>query len=501
MFQELAGVLDKHRLFLKAGETQVLASTSLPNFEDYFGTRTLTWEGSSGKVDIRGVHKLAALGVALDRAGTTIHSYDHRRGQADANFFANKKDLRCTKTGPEHRIRAFHRTSGGSMAFGSMGWIWTPALAHNICAWEYRRLRSVLRIRWKGQDITPWTKYIRDSATLIRTIFAKYEIQPIILQLLAGLFGWAHKLVHTSGEGPEYPLLKLLTGRGEPWCRGLGPLLAKNPRRDQDFKDLYRHRRPGTRTRLWDWLLVEVLGLDWEEQLRNIDSLTKETKHQWARQAALKLGVRRGTIPKAIGTTARGPAEALKHWKNLAKEAHDQCVLDISRKCKQHSDTWREEIHCWDLEEDQGGNAIEIISDNQLVASWTSGISAEDGPKARKAMKQFWKLTEAALKLKMKTNTLHHNLTYWTPRALTGAADLVCNICLDTGHDHYWLNPELTHFAGDIRGIRWIGDGAARHNGHSSYATIGIASLKTYQGGYYFSKCLSLYSGNIRERL
>jgi len=62
-------------------------------------------------------------------------------------------------------------------------------------------------------------------------------------------------------------------------------------------------------------------------------------------------------------------------------------------------------------------------------------------------------------------------------------------MCLDIGHDLCWVNPEATHFADEIQGIRWIGDGAARHNGYSSYATIGVAVIKLCIAGIFERSC------------
>jgi len=479
MFNELSTRLFYLRLNLKEEATEVLPSSVLPSFEEHYGAKTLNWVGKSGdhRVDVTGVTHLKALGVSLDREGATAHSFDHRRGQADANFFAHRQDLRTTRAGPEDRIRAFQKTAGSSMAFGSNGWTWTKEMCKQVHAWERLRLRSVLRIRWRGPESKTWSQHMRDSAVLLDSLFVKYDITPLYRQMLASVLGWAHQLLRLHWQGPEYPLAHLVQARGEAWWRGCAPLLVKAARRDQDFKDAYRHRRPGGRTKGWDWLLVEVIGMDWASRLVGVSNLTKQAKANFAKEAEAKLGVKKIQIREIPIVTAR-PKQILKKWNVMAREAHDADFGKILQASKKQSGIWKDEVHHWPM-----AGSFEAISDNQLVTAWVNGEASADGAVAKKDMDGFWRLLEVALKLGVQTKTYHHALAHWMPRDLTAAADLICNMVLDVGHSMCWTHPNASEFLANAVGMRWIGDGAARENGRSSYATIGLATYKELKVG------------------
>ena len=57
------------------------------------------------------------------------------------------------------------------------------------------------------------------------------------------------------------------------------------------------------------------------------------------------------------------------------------------------------------------------------------------------------------------------------PRALTGAADLICNACLDRKRSYYWVAAGA--YNADDYAFRFVGDGAFRESvGHGAFATV-----------------------------
>ena len=287
MFSELCAVMWSADLPLKPGATKVLSSRGLPTLEERFGSAVMSWVGQEEgeRLDIEGVNTLSALGAELDRDGDPKTSMGARMGQADACFFKHKVLLRNTRNPPGARIQAFHRSCGMSFAHGSNGWGWTKEMLVAVRTWERNRLRSVLRCRW-NPDKQTFEAYRRTTAAMIGVQMDKSGIRPLHLQMLAGVFGWCHQLVHLRWKGPEYPLLNLILSRSELWWQGLRPLLSHYQHHQRVH---VIHRRRGVRHRTWEMLIHDVIGPDWHQRLLEVRAITKLAKQRWADEAASKL--------------------------------------------------------------------------------------------------------------------------------------------------------------------------------------------------------------------
>ena len=117
MWSELVEVVQKAGLRLKEGETKVLAGTDTPTLSEEYGATSLRWVSADGQVEhgIEGTDCLQALGVALDRAGSSQASLEHRLSAADAAFFSCQDTLRNTSQPPADRIRATLQGPGMSL--------------------------------------------------------------------------------------------------------------------------------------------------------------------------------------------------------------------------------------------------------------------------------------------------------------------------------------------------------------------------------------------------
>jgi hypothetical protein len=98
--------------------------------------------------------------------------------------------------------------------------------------------------------------------------------------------------------------------------------------------------------------------------------------------------------------------------------------------------------------------------------------------------------------------SFHHKICQWLPRALTAAADLVCNIVMDLKEPILWTHPQAKQIVRASKGMRWIGDGASRESGGASFATVGLAAYpeERGEGGTKITYCCVAIGGVLDEK-
>ena len=155
---------------------------------------------------------------------------------------------------------------------------------------------------------------------------------------------------------------------------------------------------------------------------------------------------------------------------------------------KTHCSSWAQELHVWPRT-----SALELLSDNQTVAHWCAGLAPEEGQEAQKRVRSHWGMVQCMFSLGLRPKTYATRLVSWVPRALTGAADLLCNMGMDTHQSWHWEHPDaIALWRGTDTSIRWIGDGGARDSTNEVAHTT-IALVWCHQNSRYY--CLGMMSG------
>ena len=93
------------------------------------------------------VDNLVALGVFLDRSGSTEASVNYRMVQADKVFYKHLKDISKPNGGVLARLRAFMGTFSTALMYNSFGWHLTEHILTRVKRWENHKLRKVFRLK------------------------------------------------------------------------------------------------------------------------------------------------------------------------------------------------------------------------------------------------------------------------------------------------------------------------------------------------------------------
>jgi len=215
-------------------------------------------------------------------------------------------------------------------------------------------------------------------------------------------------------------------------------------------------------------------------------SPTKLAKRRFAEEVAGRMGISTKAEPQRERPEAT--KGTLKQWVDLVKASEEVDVLEVLEAGRKHSSLWIQELHVWPRT-----SALELLSDNQTVANWCAGTSPVEGQEAQKLLRSHWEMVQCMLNLGLRPRTYATRLVSWVPRALTGAADLLCNMSMDTHQSWHWEHPDaLALCRGTETSIRWIGDGGARE-GTNEVAHTTIALVWCHKNRHYY--CLGMMCG------
>ena len=96
---------------------------------------------------VKAVEEIEALGVMLDRQGSTARSIEHRFAKAE-RLYGRMSSLLSSRRAPlQEKLRAWASGAVGSALHGCGGWYLLQSHLHTIRRWECGHVRRFLRLR------------------------------------------------------------------------------------------------------------------------------------------------------------------------------------------------------------------------------------------------------------------------------------------------------------------------------------------------------------------
>ena len=469
MFIMFWSELYKHRLALKPGDSTVICAVNTPGWPNKGVGQTLkiSIDHLNLHHDVKVSDHLKTLGVSLDCQGNTDTSLQWRVLQAEAPYRRVRTKLRNRGAPPIERVRGLQRTAGTSFLFGAMGWTPTRKRILQVRAWKRTKFRDVSHCRFRTNE--NFTSYKRRTAAVFDTFYKRHELEALHIRWLRSYFNWAISLAtKTWATNRQHMLFRLLTERDQRWWDFANPALQARPGKEEEW----RHQCPGVQRIAWEDLLCRVVGHDWKTQLQ-------ETKPA----PAIVLEFCRITLDHYKVHHHLSPTSSLekplfkdprKALQALAEIAEHVDLFDTLSTSREWGRIALDRIMHW-----PNCLSFDIITDNQSVSNWFSGSAAFG---AADVVRASLRMLEVAL-VRRRPRSRITPLVSWTPRSLTGTADLICNSCMDAQTDMFHITSVGSAFGGNlskINKIRCIGDGAYRKSPNLS--VFSIVKLGIVQG-------------------
>ena len=393
------------------------------------------------KMKVAGVEHMLALGVLLDRCGSTDTTISHRMAQADKVFYKHLKALANSNGGLEQRLRAFMSSSAATLLYNACGWHLTDHTLLRVKRWENHKIRKMYRLRRRPDEGK--AGHMLRTGHKINTWFVNSNVQRSHQRALAMHHGWAAKLVdHVVGRGGR-PLYHLLHSRClQHWhetCEG-------NSWIDPSNQSGWRHSRPGPQSH-WEQLLAKVHGNAWWDSPSGKPSAWRAARHAFVEQVCTMWGL-------------QGRRE-----KNGQPVSFSKCSLAVPQ--------W----HTNDLQWRQGFLSFEFRVDNALVASWLTGSASTKiesySDRVATAVDMLQSLIRHA---GWSLRWPHSEWVTWVPRERNVIADALANMCLDKGHN-IAVRGELPEVG--TANLVMVSDGARRGGQGSCAASWAILSFRS----------------------
>ena len=342
------------------------------------------------------VDHMVALGVLLDRSGSTEATFNHRMAQADKVFYAYFRQL-SNPSGPVGaRLQAFMGTAAQAFLYNCPGWHFTENVLERLKRWEGLKLRKVFRM--KPAPFEERSAYMLRSGQRLRSWIQKCKVHRCHERALLQYHSRASKVVNFKLPCGSQPLRQLLQARclkhwtetkdGNLW---LDPLNATG----------WRHARGGKQSH-WEHGLVAVHGVDW-----------------WDAAGAQTWRNSRQDFVQKLCT--------LWHLQSPPTEVQMQKPTSAAHLSLPQ---WMQK----DLEWHRSSGSFELRVDNALLAQWMSGMATVNTG-------TYQARVYAALDI-LRSMVQHQGLcprhpwsdwVVWVPRERNMLADKLANMCLDMG--------------------------------------------------------------------
>lgn len=98
-------------------------------------------------LEVKAVDHLIALGVLLDRCGSTEASLGHGIARADKAYYLHVRVLSKQAAGVSERLHAFLGSAGQALLYNACGWHLTEHILTRLKQWENNKLRKVFHMR------------------------------------------------------------------------------------------------------------------------------------------------------------------------------------------------------------------------------------------------------------------------------------------------------------------------------------------------------------------
>ena len=209
---------------------------------------------SGAELQIKRVDVLEVLGVALDGAGSTVTSIDHRLAKADGCVWANGKAFKCDGTVRE-KLQAWQLALLACATFGAESWSITQHTLQRLRSWELGHLRRILKLR-RRPDEGPFL-YNTRTAMLVDKWREKLGIEHVVHKVLKLVFkaAWLEKC--PKGSKKLNLIEPVRSFRDSSWWA----LMRNQPYKRRKHEGLVQWK-PGL-TPSFDDIFVSVLGPGW----------------------------------------------------------------------------------------------------------------------------------------------------------------------------------------------------------------------------------------------
>ena len=403
MMVELSEVIYRHDFRWKPNSLECLSNADVKEPLDF------DFVSPAGEeLHVRAVDELTALGVHLDRNGSTACSVTHRMAQADKSFYKHLRVLRDVRGGIEKRLRSFHNAVGQTLVYNSGGWHVTKHLLARLRAWENNKFRIMFGLKRAPEESRE--EHMKRISARLTAWHSKFKLLRTHERVLNAVHRWAGKICSFKLPNGEQPLWCLLQSRClRHWNDTHEALNLLDPRNVTGW----RHAKPGKPPTSWEQALVLAHGVDWWDAVQ-------QHPEEWR-------FARTAFITKVCGIWG---------FKCLAAGvASDPSRQVITTSAKLSMPAWTLDDFSWEFP----NLSFEFRVDNLPLAQWFSGQAAirpeteDDGVK-----RMFKQLTSLILEDGWRLRWAHSDWVRWFPRERNSSADALANLAMDRQISFTW---------------------------------------------------------------
>jgi len=172
----------------------------IENTANHDETLSTHWNTALGDIEIKLVSSFIALGIGIDRRGSTDFALRHRSQCFWSSWHASR-EIFCSRREPlTERIRRFYSTLGRSLLFGAGGWGLSESVLRKLEHIESICLRQMMcRHKLDSED---WNQHNARRRGIIAAALDRAKTMPLSLQACHLYFGWAGHLVRLPATRP-----------------------------------------------------------------------------------------------------------------------------------------------------------------------------------------------------------------------------------------------------------------------------------------------------------
>lgn len=383
--------------------------------------------------------RIIALGVLLDRRGSTEASLDYRFVQADKAYYKHQKTLSDPRGSLPMRLQAFRANVVQTLLYNACGWHLSKSMLERIKVWENHKLRRMFKLRRAPDE--GWASFLFRTSQRIRSWYERIPCQRAHQCLLSAIHSWAGRVMAFQAPSGSQPLLELLRSRSvQVWqeTRDAHAWL------DRGNLSGWRHARSGPQSH-WEAPLVESYGPAWW------DAASNEPVWRASRQEFVRTMCDHWCLPlpsqkvASVGPHTGGASICIPQW------------------------------HSADFKWDADGMCFEFRVDNRLLADWVNGQARCDERRFQPRVRQMQTcLCSLVRDHGRQLRSACSNWIRWVGREMNVVADALANEAIDRRSNVLVTGTRQVSQASYVM----VSDGAARRSSNSSSASWAVLMLR-----------------------
>jgi ribonuclease HI len=257
MFDILSACISESSLSWKPESLKLLDSTACS-----VGSEELVWKNGTGTWKVLSCDRMVALGVGLDREGSTEEAVRHRLA-CFWRTWASVKSSFCDRRIPlKMRLRRFYDTLGRTLLYGAGGWTVSTGTLRSVKRAEKICLCQMsCRGKKEGECAKEYWERIWNFA---KGAVFQLGVQDLQMQVCQLYFGWAGHILRLQ---PDRPIRRIVTWRDNFWLRAHQAMGNK-------ARELMASRGRPTR---WEDALEAAFGANWGKLCHDRDVWRRES--------------------------------------------------------------------------------------------------------------------------------------------------------------------------------------------------------------------------------